>query len=991
MIKKILLGAFIIYNVFVMSAYSVAADTSRAYKAEMNSVIADQMEVTASIDDIQQDVTVITKEDVSADMSEVKEFQKSDDQQPKNEKESIDAVTTVDSMNATGCDSTDTTGATVLSPNGGGMYTVGENLVIAWNTCNIPSNAPVQIGIRDSRYDPNIAEGEVTIGETTNAAQSYSWTIPPSLGALSGGTIGGSTYSIVVYVNGGGPNGFDESDHLFTINPSTTTPSITVVSPNGGEAFQAGQQIEVNWTTDNMSLNDQVDILIAHFTPAGGGPGGSNYAENLTLGGTANDGTEIVTLPIQFSGRPFGNHFKILVAKYPYFSASTIYDVSDNLFAINPSATTPTITVVSPNGGETYQPGQQITVLWDSSNIPTTNDQVAVLLQAFSGSSQVSSAGLAVFTINDGEEVVTLPSISSQFYQTAGVSFGLNFKISVGANVDNVSVLDYSDNLFSINGGITYPAGCTGPLGYSPLTGIPCTNPVTWMAGCTSANGYSMYNGQPCNWTIVYPNVPQGCVTNQGFSATTGQPCAVIIIPTFCNPYDSTTVPAVDVLSPNGGEHYLPAEIPVTWRTCLIPANTQMSIDLVMSRTGNPDLVRHLTTTINDGAQNVPLPNTTSWPQMVYGNNFKVRIYPTSGPSYGPLDQSNQNFSIALARVIVATDSATPPSRTVLVNNTASTNNVTLLKFTVTAEESDIDLRKIPVVITAGVNNISSLINTVKLYKDNDIIDSMSGEAGRDVVAGVITNNPCTNTCGFIFSNLWNTTVPVGTTVSFTIAVDIKPMGGNYPNGFSLTSSILNESVLLPTNFSVLDQNGDQLLLSQRSGFAQGHTQFFNTSIVTVTMGTPTIIPTVNAGGPNSGQVIQLKYIIPLAVSSIGATKYVGQSAQLAVTPTGTNAFAYVFNNAQNPTSPDVSSIASSTLASSNTTIEGNGYRIDDGTTKHFTLTITLVTPSTPNSNYRVSLQSIRIFTNGLLTTGATNVNLLPLSLYQTQFAFINN
>jgi len=119
----------------------------------------------------------------------------------------------------------------------------------------------------------------------------------------------------------------------------TSTSPITVLSPNGGEIFTAGQQITVSWKSSNISADTLVDIFIQHYSPAGNGIDGSNYAANLTLSGVLNDGSEVVTLPSQYSGRPFGKYFKILVVKHPYDISSTVYGVSDNLFTINDVAT----------------------------------------------------------------------------------------------------------------------------------------------------------------------------------------------------------------------------------------------------------------------------------------------------------------------------------------------------------------------------------------------------------------------------------------------------------------------------------------------------------------------------------------------------------------------------------------------------------------------------------------------------------------------------
>ena len=112
---------------------------------------------------------------------------------------------------------------------------------------------------------------------------------------------------------------------------------------------------------------------------------------------------------------------------------------------------TPSIKVLSPNGGEAYQPGQNITVKWTTQNIPA-NGKIGIILQSNGGSRQPLITNSNHSTINDGVEIVTLPSASSM--SSDGLAFGLNFKIEVGYDLGNSnhdSVTDSSDNLFAIN------------------------------------------------------------------------------------------------------------------------------------------------------------------------------------------------------------------------------------------------------------------------------------------------------------------------------------------------------------------------------------------------------------------------------------------------------------------------------------------------------------------------------------------------------------
>ncbi len=68
----------------------------------------------------------------------------------------------------------------------------------------------------------------------------------------------------------------DESNAIFTIN-AVASPSITVVTPNGGETLTAGDSYEITWTEENIPGTDLIEIRLST-------DGGSNYS-------ILNDGT----------------------------------------------------------------------------------------------------------------------------------------------------------------------------------------------------------------------------------------------------------------------------------------------------------------------------------------------------------------------------------------------------------------------------------------------------------------------------------------------------------------------------------------------------------------------------------------------------------------------------------------------------------------------------------------------------------------------------
>ncbi len=125
----------------------------------------------------------------------------------------------------------------------------------------------------------------------------------------------------------------------------TDRPWVKVASPNGGEVFNAGQQITVTWTSCNAIAPMSI-ILIKHDSsvPYTQTEGQHDYA-GFTLGGisnytgTPNDGTQQITLPLSSDTHlTLGQHYSIIVAGQDDPSIGSGFnarDMSDDLFTIN--------------------------------------------------------------------------------------------------------------------------------------------------------------------------------------------------------------------------------------------------------------------------------------------------------------------------------------------------------------------------------------------------------------------------------------------------------------------------------------------------------------------------------------------------------------------------------------------------------------------------------------------------------------------------------
>src|SRR6185369_5032380 len=133
--------------------------------------------------------------------------------------------------------------------------------------------------------------------------------------------------------------------------------------------------------------------------------------------------------------------------------------------------TPPTLTITSPNGGETYLMGQTITATWNKVSM-SASDQVALYLYH---SASTTYYPLGTYT-NSGSQNVTLP---------AGV-YGAGCYLYVGLTSGAVS--DYSNAPFTIatptitltapNGGEVYNVGQTITATWSS-TNLPASALVT--------------------------------------------------------------------------------------------------------------------------------------------------------------------------------------------------------------------------------------------------------------------------------------------------------------------------------------------------------------------------------------------------------------------------------------------------------------------------------------------------------------------------------
>lgn len=454
---------------------------------------------------------------------------------------------------------------TVLSPNGGEVFTAGQQITIKWKTSGIPAGNNALIILNDTVN--NYGGWDIT---TPNDGEE-TFTLP-----TTGLTFGKNFVIRVSFAPFGGFIGTqlsDASNNTFTIQASTTTPldptpriaywwgkvnqrvdaqgnwltdpdgvsganldkltyckkwypnttrvepyksemintwrargntgeysfavvtdrcvqgtvvqkpSVNVLSPNGGEVYNAGQTITVKWETKNIPTTVKANILILDENS------GYHCGSNGFRFTVANDGEEVFTLPTieTCHDLKYGKNFKIRVAfeSFGGYYEIDLDDLSDNLFTIQAPATstcaanaTPSINVLSPKGGESYGAGQKVFASWSTCNIASSN-KMELFLNKQSGFAAVGPISLG---INDSVETVTLPQLGTTSSQLTPGAWEVTISTEVSSTTPGAIqsangkyyILSTIKPVIVIQGNTNLPAGCTSAAGYSSTSGQPC-------------------------------------------------------------------------------------------------------------------------------------------------------------------------------------------------------------------------------------------------------------------------------------------------------------------------------------------------------------------------------------------------------------------------------------------------------------------------------------------------------------------------------------
>jgi RHS repeat-associated protein len=366
---------------------------------------------------------------------------------------------------------------TVTAPNGGENLEVGSTYNIAWISVGVVGNVKID-------YSFNSGTSWATIIASTANDGSYSWTIPDTV-----------SNNCLVRVSELDGDPLDVSDSVFSIVPP---PSITVTSPNGGENWQVVTSHNITWTYEGIVGNVKIEYTTNN---------GSSWATIVTS--TANDGTYNWTIPETPS-----SNCRVRVSE----TDGAPSDASDAVFSI---VLPPSLTITSPNGGETWEKNATHAVTWTSTGIV---DDVEIEYSIDNGTTWST---IIASTANDGSYDWTVPDTPSE---------GCLVRIS---ETDG-DPTDTSDAIFSIVDELDPGITVTAPNG-GEIWEINSNRDITWTSTGDVGNvkiEYSTNTGT--SWTTIVTSTANDGTYNWLVPANPSENCFIRVSETDGSPIDAS-------------------------------------------------------------------------------------------------------------------------------------------------------------------------------------------------------------------------------------------------------------------------------------------------------------------------------------------------------------------------------------------------------------------------------------------------------------------
>ena len=433
----------------------------------------------------------------------------------------------------------------VITPNGGEALAAGQTVTISWE-----SSDDVGLASHDVRYS---VDGGVTfvpiVTGIPGTRRNAMWTVPnlPSDRALVA----------VRATDTAGQATEDLSDQFFRILPPPVDqpPAVTVLTPNGGELLIPGQEVTVSWNS-----GDDVGLVSHDVTFST--DGGATF-QPIALGIPGFRRNAVWTVPSQPTG------LALVSVKATDTGGQTTEDRSDAFFSIvGIIDRKPMVTVLAPNGGETLQAGQTVTISWTSSDdVGLTSHDVrysvdggATFLPIVTGIPGTRRNALWTVPDTPGDRALVSVIARDTAGQTAEDRSDGFFRIAGTPQALSVRVL-------APNGGERFLPGQTVNVSWE-IGGAPVSQEVRFSAdgGATFATVAAMLPGSARSAVFSLPSVQ----TERALVAVVARDAAGTAVEDRSDGFFRIGLPApaftVTVAAPNGGEQLVAGQVTtVSW------------------------------------------------------------------------------------------------------------------------------------------------------------------------------------------------------------------------------------------------------------------------------------------------------------------------------------------------------------------------------------------------------------------------------------------
>lgn len=516
-----------------------------------------------------------------------------------------------------------------------------------------------------------------------------------------------------------------------------------------------------------------------------------------------------------------------------------------------------------------------------------------------------------------------------------------------------------------------FPVGCTSAVGYSNITGLPCSGGSSNLpAGCLPGYVYSATTGMPCS---SGSNFPVGCSSTLGYSTTTGVKC------------DGNQNSGND----NGDLHGSDGDITVSQTAADVEKevaegrsekvlgfrveaeDSDIKVNSVKVTLENTDTAsskrpdRYINTIeiwkgdtkvgsikgtdLTRGSGNTYSKSITLSDAVVRegsGNRqtfyvvFKAVSKIDSGDMQSAsfdLDLNSIRFSDASGSSMTSsvslgvnginfTDLATsgevrmkvslggnnPDEGSIQVNEFSSTSNVLLLGFQLKAESTDMSVSELSVNLESTLSDLNKILSEVKLMKGSTTLADYSGPFDSDMSQRIQFD---------LYDDL---DIDEGDTETLQIVAKLLKQDNNFDNGATLRASLATP---LATYLVAEDENGDDIVNFSGSATGYAQTLFVNGATIAYVSSTSTQVD-------QAGKVRDFTLVFD--VTAVGDDLTIDRTS---LDDNNNDGIQYIVSGSGTNTE--------SANLSSNASLSGSIYTVYEGQTRRFTLTVTVTTDTT--------------------------------------------